>query len=546
MRRLNTLVVLSLVSTFTASAAFAQGAPEKPRYGGTFVAAIAGEPGGLNPVIWQGAEPQISTAPIFDTLIKLDKNANPVGHLADSWDVSGDRTTITFRLRKDVRWHDGKPLTSADVVWTFLGSRAGYMVHPRYKSALDSLVDSYGTPDASTFVIKLKSPYAPFLKLFASSNYAMPIVPKHVYDGTDVSKNRANWNPIGTGPFKFKEWVKGSHIELVKNDNYFIKGLPRIDKFVVRFMPDETARLLALQKGEVDYLYYYAVPYNAIPALKANSNIVVTDEGAGLQGLVQMWYFNLQKPPFDNLKVRQAFAYLLDRNAINKLVYYDLARPTNTVLGKTTPFSREDVQKKYDLGSAEQNVATANKLLDEAGYPRKADGTRFTTTLLYMNGRPYAGKIGEIYADRLKKVGVGLTMSPMDRAAFIERTHSKWDYTISEQQLSSSAHPYIGIPRYLQWSAHKAGLYPSNATGYNNPKIEQLFGQSTTAASDKQEAQIWSEVQKILSEDLPVLPIVEMPYTNVHRSEWKEVFSSIDGVFDVSRTVWSTKGRANP
>jgi peptide/nickel transport system substrate-binding protein len=514
-----------------------------PLYGGTFVAAVAGEPGGLNPVIWQGAEPQIATSPIFDPLVKLDMKGNPVGVLAESFDVGPDRVTFTFRLRKDVKWHDGKPFTSDDVLWTFLGTRNGYMSHPRFKSALDTLIESYSAPDPNTFVIKLKSPYAPFLKMFAASNYAMMIVPKHVYDGTDISKNPANWNPIGTGPFKFKEWVKGSHIELVRNENYFIKDEPRIDRFIIRFMPDETARLLALKKGEVDYLYYYAVAYNAIPELKKDPNIVVTSEGAGLQGLVEMWHYNLLKPPFDNLKVRQAVAHLVDRDTINKIIYYGLARPTVSVLGETTPFASETVEVKYDAGSMEKNIEAANKLLDEAGYPRKAGGIRFKTTMLYMTGRPYAGKLGEVVADAMKKVGIEMTMTAMDRAAFIERTHSKWDFELAEQQFSSGAHPYVGVPRYLLWSQHKAGVYPSNAMGYNNPKIEELFKKSVTAASDKEEGEIWAEVQKIVSQDLPVLPIVEMPYTNVYRSEWKDVFSSIDGVFDVSRTVWSTKGK---
>ncbi len=513
-----------------------------PLYGGTFVIGIAAEPAGLNPIRDLGSDPQICTSPIYSTLIKMDMKGNPEGDLAESFELGSDKTTITFHLRKGVRFHNGTPLTSADVMYTFLGSRDGYLIHSRYRSSLDPLVASYEKPDDYTFVIKLKQPFAPFLKVFAASNYALPIVSKAIYEGTDTAKNPANWNPVGSGPFKFKEWVKGSHIELVKNDEYYIKGQPRIDRLMIRFMPDETARLLAIQKGEIDYLYYYAVPYSAIPDLKKNSDIVITTDGAGMQGLVEMWYFNLLQQPFDKLEVRQAFAYLLDRKKINEAIYYGFARPTTTVLGLTTPFASETVTTKYDLGSEEKNVAMANKLLDQAGYPRKADGMRFKLQMLYMSGRPYAGKIAEVVNDALKKVGVELEMGPMDRAAFIDKTHGKWDFTISEQQLSSSAHPYVGIPRYLQWSTHKAGLYPSNAMGYNNPKLEALFTQSTTAASEAEEAKIWAEVQKILSDDLPVLPIVEMPYTNCYRSEWKDVFSSIDGVFDVGRTVWWTKG----
>jgi peptide/nickel transport system substrate-binding protein len=524
-------------------AALVVAAATGPLYGGTFVIGIAAEPGGLNPIRDLGSDPQICTSPIFSTLLKLDMKGNPMGDLAESWGVAADKTTITFHLRKGVKWHNGTPLTSADVLYTFMGSRDGYLVHSRYKSSLDPLVQSYETPDANTFIIKLKAPFAPFLRVFSASNYALPIVSKAIFEGTDVAKNPSNWAPIGSGPFKFKEWVKGSHIELVRNDDYYVKGQPYIDKLMIRFMPDETSRLLAIQQGEIDYLYYYAVPYSAIPDLKANKDIVITTDGAGMQGLVEMWYFNLLQPPFDKLEVRQAFAYLLDRNKMNDSIFYGFARPTTTVLGATTPFASETVTTKYNLGSEDKNVAMANKLLDQAGYPRKADGMRFKTQLLYMSGRPYAGKEGEVVNDTLRKVGIELEMVPMDRAAFIDKTHSKWDYTISEQQLSSSAHPFVGVPRYLQWSTHKPGLYPSDATGYNNPKIEALFTASTNAASETEEAKIWAQAQKMLSDDLPVLPIVEMPYTNCYRAEWKDVFASTDGVFDVGRTVWWTKGK---
>ena len=517
-------------------------AQDAPRYGGTFVAAIAGDPGGLNPVLWQGAEPQIATAPMFDPLIKLDLEGNPEGVLAQSWEVSDDRRTVTFKLHDGVKWHDGEPLTSEDVLWTFLGSREGYLVHPRFKSTLDTLIESYAAPDPLTFQITLKQPYAPFLRVFGASNYAMMIVPKHVYDGSEAKDNSANWEPIGSGPFKFKEWVRGSHVEMVRNEDYFIPDQPRVDSVVIRVIPDETARLLALQQGEVDYLYYYAVAYSAIPALQANPDIVVTDEGAGLQGQVEMLSFNVTRKPFDDVRVRQAFAYLLDRDQINRLVYFGLARPTRTTIGQTTPFSNEEVETAYDMGSPEANVAEADRLLTEAGYPRDAGQERFSVNLLYMTGRPYAGKIGEILNQRLREVGMRMTTTPLDRPAFIEATHGTWDFDIAEQQFTSGAHPYVGLPRYLLSSQHVSGTYPSNNMGYANPALDALFAASVTAASDEEEAKIWGEAQKILSDDLPILPVVEMPYTNVYRAGWHDVFSSIDGVFDISRTVWSEDG----
>lgn len=518
-------------------------AQDGPLFGGTFVAAISGEPGGLNPVLFQGAEPQISTAPMFDPLVHLDMDGEPRGVLAESWTWSDDRMVLTFTLREGVLWHDGEPLTSEDVLWTFKGTRDGTMAHPRYRATLDGLVESYEAPDPQTFRITLRQPYAPFLRVFSAANFAMPIMPKHVYDGTDIANNPANWAPIGSGPFRFRDWVRGSHIELERNPDYFIPDQPRVDSVFIRVMPDETARLLALRQGEIDYIYYYAVAYSAIPALEADPGITVTADGAGLQGLVQMLALNLNRPPFDDLRARQALAHLIDRDQINQLVYFGLARPTYSNIGITTPFWTEDVQERYDLGSPEANLAEAERLLDEAGITRDSAGNRFTVSLQYMTGRPYAGRIAEILDESLRPAGIRMTATPLDRPAFIEQTHGTWNFDVAEQQFSSGAHPFVGIPRYLLSDQHISGAYPSNSMGYANPDIDALFAASVMAESDEEEAEIWAQVQQILAEDLPIIPIVEMPYTNVHRSEWRDVFSSIDGVFDVTRTVWSVDGR---
>jgi len=513
-----------------------------PRYGGTFVIAINAEPGGLNPVLWLGAEPQLSTSPIFNKLIELDTKGRPRGDLIQSWEVSQDKKKYTFRLVRNVKWHDGRPLTSADVFWTFMGTRQGYLVHPRYSTAIEPLVESYEVPDDYTFVIQLKKPFTPFLMLLANDLYGPCILPKHIFEGTDIKRNKANWDPIGTGAFKFKEWIKGDHIELVKNEDYFKKGKPYLNKLVIRFMPDENARLLALEKGEVDYLYFYVVPYSAVPNLKKNPDIVITDEGAKLIGQIQMWIFNLLKPPFNNIKVRQAVAYAINRQRMNEAAYFGLARPAYSVNGKDIPFWNEDVVEKYETGNQARDLEKASKLLDEAGYPRGKDGIRFKTTLLYMSGRPYEGKVGEVAREELRKVGIELDMQPVDRPTFIEKIFSRWDFEVSSQQFSAGPHPFAGIPRYIKWSQHKAGLYPSNAMGYNNPRLEELFDKSVTAKTEMEEAKIWAECQKIISEDLPVLPIVEMPYTGALRAEWKDVFPGVDGYLKIGETVWWTKG----
>src|SRR5262249_10232006 len=140
--------------------------------------------------------------------------------------------------------------------------------HPRASVWWTGNVDTVETPDANTVVIKLKAPFAPFLTILAMPGAAPSIFPKHIYEGSDPKTNPANNNPIGTGPVNSKAWGKGDHLELVRNDQYFKKGLPYLDRLVIRFLPDLNSRMLALQKGEVDFVHYYVVPFDQIAAIK--------------------------------------------------------------------------------------------------------------------------------------------------------------------------------------------------------------------------------------------------------------------------------------
>lgn len=500
-------------------------AQDGPRFGGTFVAAIAGEPGGLNPVLFQGAEPQIAAAPMFDPLIQLDMVGNPRGVLAESWTVSDDRTTVTFTLREGVRWHDGKPLTSADVLWTFMGTRDGYMPHPRYRSTLDVLVDRYEAPDPRSFTITLKQPYAPFLRVFAAANYAMPIVPKHVYEGTDIPNNPANWAPVGSGPFKFREWVRGSHIELVRNEDYFIPDQPRVDSVFIRIMPDETARLLALRQGEVDYLYYYAVAYSAIPALQADPAITVTSDGAGLQGLVQLLALNIAQPPFDDVRVRRALAHLIDRELINRLVYFGLARPTVSNIGITTPFWTEEVQQRHDLGSAEANLAEAERLLDEAGYPRGADGTRFSLRLRPAPWFQMTRATGDYVRQALQQVGIAVELVTADSGAHSVAVYTDHDFDLAIGSPVWRNDPAISTTILFQGGL-PAGVPFSNQYGYDDPEMNALIAAAAAELDRDRRVALYHDFQRKAATDLPIIHLVDFTFITVARDEVKGVASN--------------------
>lgn len=239
LKRLMPLAAALLLST----AAHAQ----KP--GGRANVVIQPEPPGLMVGIIQNGPTQMVAGNIYEGLLRYDPQLKPLPQLAKSWTISDDGLTYTFKLQSGVKWHDGKPFTADDVVFSanvFLRE-----THARLRASL-VYVDTITAPDAETVVFKLKQPFGPFIGIFEVGT--MPMVPKHIYEGTDFKANPANNTPIGTGPFKFKERVKGSHILLVKNTDYYEPGKPLLDEIYRHVIPDAAARSVAYETGKVDIL----------------------------------------------------------------------------------------------------------------------------------------------------------------------------------------------------------------------------------------------------------------------------------------------------
>ncbi len=219
-----------------------------PQAGGTLVVSIASDPGHFNPAITTGFTQHVVADSMFNGLVGLDENLQPVPDLADQWVVSDDGRTYTFNLYPGVTWHDGVPFTSADVKFSFEQVLLKY--HSRTAAGLGPVLDGIDTPDDLTVVMRFKQPYAPLLRRLDVTE--APIVPKHIYEGTDPTTAEANLEPVGTGPFKFVEYAKGDQVTLERNDNYFKEGLPRLDRVVFRVIPEANSALQALQQGEVD------------------------------------------------------------------------------------------------------------------------------------------------------------------------------------------------------------------------------------------------------------------------------------------------------
>lgn len=299
----------------------ATGAPRmayaaEPQRGGTLNLVIQPEPPILVSLT-HSAGPTTRVSPkVTEGLVTFDLDFRPKPQLATQWDISDDGLRYTFTLRRNVKWHDGKDFTSVDVAHSIELLKQH---HPRGRGTLASVI-RVETPDDHTAVIVLEKP-APYL-LAALTASESPIVPHHIYDGTDPLTNPNRRAPIGTGPFVFKEWKQGSHILLERNANYWDLGKPYLDRIVIRFVADANARAVGLETGEIHLAPDTPVPLGQLQALAANPKLLIETRGYDYQPIVYRLEFNLANPYFAKQQVRAAVAHAIDRDAITRVVFY--------------------------------------------------------------------------------------------------------------------------------------------------------------------------------------------------------------------------------
>ncbi len=532
-RRMFGLVMAALVAIEGVAIAASPPPGETPRYGGTFVAAIVSDPTTLNPATSSDFYVKIISGTLFDTLVNLDFNLNPVPRLAQSWEISRDGLTYTFRLAK-ARWHDGRPLTSEDVKFTVEQILGPY--HPsggQYKDRIQEIL----TPDPQTVVFKLKTPFSPFLVMLANDLYIMP---KHIYQGTDIPKNPARLTPVGSGPFKFAEWKKGDFIRVLRNPDYFMQGKPYLDQIVFKVAADAGARMLAFEKGEIDYLSFYLCPASEVERIRRTPGLKTTTKGHEIFADILDLFFNLDRAPFNNLKVRQAVAHAIDKQYLLDKADYGLGKIATGPLPSDFGWAYTADVAKYP-----HDPGRASKLLDEAGYPKNDKGIRFRTTLLWDRTVPLFTKTAEILREQLKAAGIDLELKPSDRATMLDQIFTKRDFDLWVHGLSSGGDPAIGIQR-LYLSSNIRPVPFSNASGYRNPTVDELFAKAASTPDQRSRAQLYQTLQKTLTQDLPIVWLLEFSHNSAWRDEFRGVHAWSGMSFYTLADTWWTKGREKP
>lgn len=514
-----------------------------PRWGGTLVTPRVEEPS-CNPVATSSL---LMTRNAFDMLARLNAKLEPQPELAESWDIAKDGKTITFKLRKDVKWHDGKPFTSADVKFTF--EKALSKIHPRGRLAFAAL-DRVDTPDDYTAVILMKEGNAGFMFQVSTESWMLP---KHIYENEDLATGphaTCKELPVGTGAFKVTEVRPGIGITMVRNPDwwgtkgtYWDKGAPYLDKIVVPFVPyaDATARVNGLLTGEFDYLTGEMLPQNAAEQVSKTPGrkVIYACQGPYAQTMLGI---NLREKskPLSDIRVRQAIAWSLDLEDINKRVYFGTGSPGNSFVQVESVLYNPKIKGMYQP----RDYAKANALLDEAGFKKGADGYRFEVKV-NLDNRPWKTDFAAVLKQAFDAIGVKTNLDVGDVNYWVDKTYMKHDYDISILGLGVND-PGVGASRlFLSTNIGEASF--NNSSAYVNPEMDQLWKTYNTSFDEKERRDAIYKIQEIVQRDLPYIYVnnnIEPAAYNTDKIEG--VASDCVFGFDLLRTIWSKSGRPNP
>jgi len=515
--------LLALLLITAASVGFA----DEPKRGGTLTMALSSEPTALVGLLTSAIDTYFISGKVTEGLVTYDWNFNLKPALAESWEVSPDGKQITFHLREGVKWHDGADFTAKDVKFSIEVLKAR---HPRGRITFAN-VQQIETPDDHTVVLKLSKP-APYL-MTALAGPESPIVPEHIYAGTDFATNKNNIAPIGTGPFKFTEWKKGSFVILERNENYWQKGKPYLDRIVIRFIADAAARAVAMESGEVQLEPGSPVSFYDVERLSKLPNIGVERRGDEYGSIVARLEFNLENKYLKNVDVRRAIAHAIDKEFIRKNIWFGFAEATASAVSPNLKRFYTTNVPNYPYDPKE-----ADRLLDQAGFPRGSNGIRFTLTHDYLPVADTFRRTAEYIKQALKKVGIEVVIRGEDFPSYVRRIYSERDFDFSNNWMNDTPDPTLGVQR-LYWSKNfTRGVPFSNGSAYSNPEMDALLEAAQVENDPEKRAEFWRKVAYLEMTDLPDLPLVAVNRLTLYNKQVHAHTESPLGSADSLADTW--------
>ncbi|MBI2889390.1 MAG: peptide-binding protein [Nitrospirae bacterium] len=483
------------------------GAGADSRDGDVFVEASIGDASQLNPVLAKDASSGDINDLVYSGLLRYGPDLQVEGVLAERWDVGRGGLEITFHLRRGVRWHDGVPFSSADVLYTYEKLRDPKVPTP-YSSEYD-LVKEVRAPDANTVVVAYREPFAPALE-----SWMMGVLPKHVYEAKsfacpptpcrpeagpaktveDFVSHPANRCPIGTGPYKFCEWRTDEKVVLEANPDYF-EGRPHIQRYIYRVIPDQAVQFLELRRESVDSMGLRPDQYRAYDVFfEAYRKYRYPSFSYTYLG------FNLRKPMFQDRRVRLAVARAIDKDELIEGVLMGLGRAA------TGPFP--PMSWAYDPGIEDfaYDLEEARRLLDEAGWKdsdgdgiRERDGVPFRFEVMTNQGNKTRELTAQVLQQQLRRIGLDVKIRIVEWSAFIQHFVEPRAFEVVILGWSLGRDP----DQYLIWHSSQDGEGKYNFVGYRNEEADALWVKGRTTFDKAEREKTYRRIHRLIHDDLP-------------------------------------------
>lgn len=470
-----------------------------PAYGDSIIIGSIGDASNLIPMLASDSSSFDVAAYLYNGLVEYDKDFNIIGSLAESWEISEDNLTITFHLRDDVVWHDGKPFTSEDVMFTYeliIDENTPTAYAQKYL-----LVTEARAPDPYTFIVTYDEPLAPALISWG----ALQILPKHLLEGVNITESELSRNPVGTGPYTFGEWKTGESIILNSFHDYF-EGRPYIDRVVYRIIPDTATMFLELKAGGVDWMGLSPIQYKHQTddaAFNKNFNkYEYLSDGYSYLG------FNMEDEKFSDIRVRKAISYAIDKQEIIDVVLLGLGEIATGPYKPGTWVYNPDVER-YDY-----DPEKARELLAEAGWTDTdndgildKDGVPFTFTIITNQGNDLRAKSAEIIQGRLSDVGIEVKIRIIEWAAFLSEFVDPRNFEAVILGWNILQDPDL----YNVWHSSRTGPGELNHINYRNSEVDRLLEEGRKIYDQDERKVYYDRIQEILADEAPYV-FLYVPY----------------------------------
>lgn len=465
-------------------------ADKPPAYGDILVRGDIGDASNLIPILASDSPSHSVASMVYNGLVKYDKDMNIVGDLAESWDISKNGLVITFKLRKGVRWHDGKPFTAADVFYTYQ-----VITDPKTPTAYagDFLkVKKAEVLDDYTFRVTYDKPFAPALISWSSA-----VLPRHLLEGKDITKSPLSRHPVGTGPYKFKEWVAGQKIVLLSNEDYF-EERPYIDGRITRIIPDTATMFLELRARNIGMMGLTPLQYTR----QTDNNLFKENFNKYRYLAFAYTYlgYNLKNPLFMDKRVRQAISHAINKDEIISGVLLGLGKPA-TGPYKHGTWAYNDKVKIYNY-----DPDKARDLMKQAGWSDankdgilEKDGRPFEFEILTNQGNETRQKCAEIIQRQLREIGITVKIRIVEWSAFVADFINKrrFDAVILGWTIP------LDPDAYDVWHSSKTAPEELNFISYNSPEADEMLDKGRSTFNQSERKKYYDRFQEILAEDQP-------------------------------------------